>query len=191
MPDDLSLPSPDATLALIRSRRTIHLFDGRAPDDALVERAIEAAVQAPNHRRTRPWRFYRLGEATRRALVERNTELVRQQKGEQAAANKQRAWEQIPVLLVVTSRLSDDPLRQLEDYGATCAAIQNLSLYLHSAGVASKWSTGGVTRDLRALELLGIDPLVERVAGLLMIGHAAQQPADEERSAEAVTVRLP
>ncbi len=183
--------SPDDTLALIRSRRTIHLFDERPVDSDLIDAALEAAVQAPNHRRTRPWRFYVLGPESRVALVARNTEMVRSGKGEEAAANKQAAWSRIPAMIVVTSLRSDDAMREREDYGAVSAAIQNLSLYLHSAGVGVKWSTGGITRDGQALDLLGIDPAREYVAGLLMIGYAATSPADEVRSADAVTRRLP
>ncbi len=183
--------SPSGTLALIRSRRTIHLFDDRPVDADLIDAALQAAVQAPNHRRTRPWRFYILGPQTRAALVARNTEMARASKGEPAAQNKQAAWSRIPVMIVATSPRSDDAMREREDYGAVSAAIQNLSLYLHSAGVGVKWSTGGVTRDTDALGLLGIDREREYVAALLMIGYAQDQPANEIRSADAVTRRLP
>ncbi len=183
--------SPADTLALIRSRRTTHLFDARTVDAALIDAALEAAVQAPNHRRTRPWRFYLLGPQTRDALVARNTEMVRASRGEAAAENKHAAWSRIPAMIVVTSPRSDDHMREREDYGAVSAAIQNLSLYLHSAGVGVKWSTGGVTRDDHALHLLGIDPDAEFVAALLMIGYPEIPSAEEMRSAELATRRLP
>ncbi len=183
--------SPGDTLALIRSRRTIHLFDERTVDSDLIDAALEAAVQAPNHRRTRPWRFYVLGAETRAALVARNTEMTRASKGDQAADNKHDAWSRIPAMVVVTSPRSDDAMREREDYGAVSAAIQNLSLYVHSAGVGVKWSTGGVTRDEQALDLLGINSEQEYVAALLMIGYAATSPVDEVRSADEVTRRLP
>jgi nitroreductase len=186
----MPLPPPADTLALIRSRRTTQTFDGRPVDRAHLEAALDAAAQAPNHRRTRPWRFYVLGDRARAALVERNTQLVREARGEAAAQNKHAHWSRIPAMIVATSPLDADALREREDYAAVSAALQNAALYLHSAGLGAKWSTGSVTRDDDALRALGIDPAAERVVALLMVGHAASEPAPEQRSAEPATVWL-
>ena len=54
---------------LLCARRTIHQYRECPLPEGALERAIEAAVTAPNHRLTEPWRFVRTGLATRRGLA--------------------------------------------------------------------------------------------------------------------------
>ncbi|HEX6943656.1 MAG TPA: nitroreductase family protein, partial [Gemmatimonadaceae bacterium] len=51
----------------ISSRRSVRQFSDRVITRAEIERMLDAAVQAPNHRLTQPWRFYVLGPDARRA----------------------------------------------------------------------------------------------------------------------------
>jgi nitroreductase len=102
--------------------------------------------------------------------------MLRETKGEAAAEHKRKRWSEMPGWLVVTCRRSSDSLRQQEDYAACACAIQNFMLSLHSEGIASKWSTGPVTRDNEFLDLLGVDPEAEFAAGLIWYGYPAEQP---------------
>jgi nitroreductase len=77
---------------------------------------------------------------------------------------------------VVTSKLSESKLTQQEDYASVCCAIQNFSLYLTEAGLASKWSTGAITRDNRFYELLNINTKSEIIVGLIWYGYPKQLP---------------
>ncbi|MEM6937218.1 MAG: nitroreductase, partial [Pseudomonadota bacterium] len=52
---------------------------------------------------------------------------------------------------------------------------QNLMLYLHTAGVGTKWTSGAVTREPRTLAALGLKTDEYRVAGLIWIGYARQR----------------
>ncbi|HEX2168473.1 MAG TPA: nitroreductase family protein, partial [Longimicrobiales bacterium] len=51
----------------IRQRRSIKKFTGRPVTREDIERMLDAAVLAPNHRMTQPWRFHVLGPEARRA----------------------------------------------------------------------------------------------------------------------------
>jgi nitroreductase len=42
----------------IFARRSVRRFTDQRVDRAVVERVLDAATQAPNHRLTRPWRFF-------------------------------------------------------------------------------------------------------------------------------------
>ena len=42
----------------IHARRSIRTFATRPVDRAVLQRLLDAATQAPNHRLTRPWRFF-------------------------------------------------------------------------------------------------------------------------------------
>ena len=183
---DTSLPSPAATAALLRNRRTIHLFQPETPPETEVRRALDLARWAPNHRRTEPWRFYLLGRETAAALAALNAELVTQKSGPKVGAAKLVRWKAVPGWLVVTCTRHPDPLRAEEDYAACCCAIQNAMLYLWSAGIGAKWTTGAVTREPRFFEILGIDPAAERLVGLLWYGYPAKTPAMERQPLDAV-----
>ena len=66
----------------IRARRTIHSYRAEPLPEGAVERALEAAVMAPNHRLTFPWRFVRVGGETRSLLAELAVRLQTEKQGE-------------------------------------------------------------------------------------------------------------
>src|SRR5687767_9979826 len=57
-------------LQAIRSRRSIKQFTDRPVTREQLETLLDAAVLAPNHHLTQPWRFYVLGPRARRAYGE-------------------------------------------------------------------------------------------------------------------------
>ena len=54
-------------IAAIHARRSIKEFTSKPIARDEIERLLDAAAQAPNHRLTQPWRFYVLGPEARRA----------------------------------------------------------------------------------------------------------------------------
>lgn len=165
-------------LEAIRLRRTVHRFLPDPVDPGLLRRALEAAIQAPNHKLTFPWGFVRVGPRTRSALADL---AVRLKGGDDLPAAQRDAIRGTllgpPELIVATTPLDPDPLRRLEDYAAVACGIQNLSLVLAAEGVGSKWGTGAITRTPEAAAILGLDPTRVEVAGFLWIGHAAPTEA--------------
>ena len=152
--------------------------------------AIEVARWAPNHRLTEPWRFYLVGINTRHALIELAAELDAAKKGERAGEARRARLEAIPGFFVLTSRSSEDPLLDRENYAACCCAAQNLMLFLWQRGIGVKWTTGAVTRDPRFYELLGIDSAKEVVVGFFWYGVPRVVPAQQRREvADIVTER--
>ena len=174
----------------MRSRRTVQLFLPDPVPRDLILRAIDAARWAPNHRLTQPWRFYLLGASSITAVVDLNARLVMRQRGERAGNLKRERWSAIPGWLVVTCASSEDPLREREDYAACCCAVQNLMLYLWSAGVATKWTTGDVTREEEFHRVLGI-PTEERIVGLVWYGFPAEVPSCSRKPVAEILVELP
>ena len=191
-----STPPPDAAAAalhdVLTSRRTTgRLFDGRPIPPEVLHRAVEAAVHAPNHKLTEPWRFVQLGPQA----AERLGVLVAEHIGGEKGLKKQRAWSAVPSWVVAlcngqsitpthTENTMGDSVMsytQLEDYAAVCCAVHNLTLSLHGSGIGSKWSTGGVTRKQAFREMVGCHD-DEMVVGVLMCGY---------RSSEAPRLRPP
>ncbi len=174
----------------IRSRRTTKLFLKQKVSRKLILDAIDVARWAPNHYLTEPWHFYILGDDTIRRSVDLIRIVVTERKGAEIGEFKARSAATIPGWLVLTCGLSDDEILQREDYASCCCAIQNLMLYLSEAGVATKWSTGPITRDPRFFELLGIDPEKSLVVGLFWYGYPKVLPEQARKDVAAITTEL-
>jgi nitroreductase len=183
-------PAVQAIANLIRSRRTINLFEPDSIDKRVLLDAIEVARWAPNHRLTEPWRFYLLGPETTAAVVECWANFEAETKGEAAGAARRKRLEPIPGHFLLTSARDEDGLIELENYAACCCAAQNLMLYLWERGVGSKWTTGAITREPRLYELLGIEPERERIVGYFWYGRPRVVAAQRRREVDAIVVDL-
>jgi nitroreductase len=177
--------------ALIRSRRSIDLFQPEPVGTEALLEAIELARWAPNHRLTNPWRFYVLGPATADAVAHCAAAFEAETKGERAGAARLARYKAIPGNFVVTSRRSADELLEREDYAACCCAIQNLMLYMWQRGIGVKWTTGAITREQRLYDVLGIDSLAERIVGFFWYGRPQVVPTKERRPVAEIVVVLP
>lgn len=146
---------------------------------------------APNHKLTEPWHFYLLGPETAQQIVELNAQLVAAEKGKSAGEKKRARWSKMPGWVVLTCDISDDELRQREDYAACCCAAHNMQLYLWSEGIGVKWTTGAVTRDPRFYDLIWVSPEIEKVVGMFWYGYPAHQPETRRKPVNRILVELP
>ena len=201
--DDATGPGRDRTPletieAVIRDRRSVKRFLGRPVPRGLLVRLIEAAVWAPNHRLNEPWRFYVLDGVSRDRLGEVAREITRARMAasqappatvERKAGDAAAGWASVPALVYVTALTDPDPETDLENYGAACCAVQNLTLVAHALGLGTSWSSGAVAAapGLRSLAGAGED---ERMVGLIRVGYPdpdapeppARRLAGEERT---------
>jgi nitroreductase len=172
----------------MRSRRTTNLFLKQEVSKDLVLEAIELARWAPNHHLTDPWHFYLVGDQMKAAGVELIRAIVTENKTAELGEHKAKSAASVPGWLLVTCNKSDDELRGREDYASCCCAVQNILLYLSEAGVASKWTTGLITRDRRFFDLLGIDAGQEYVVALIWYGYPKVLPIQSRKNvAEILT----
>jgi nitroreductase len=183
---------------LIIDRRTIHDYREAPLPVGAVDRAIEAAIAAPNHRMTEPWHFVQAGPDTRARLLDIAV-AIKSAEGTlplgEAVLEKLTAKLLRPsVLLGICQCQQPDPGIAREDYAAVACAVQNAMLSLWSEGIGSKWSTGAVTTDPRTYEALKVNASQHQIVGFLWIGHSARQEAPKarrRRSATDVLTRLP
>jgi nitroreductase len=165
----------------MRSRRTTNMFLKQEVSKDLMLQAIELARWAPNHHLTEPWHFYLLGDEKKQASAELIRTIVTESKTAEMGEHKFKSAKTIPGWLVVTCQKSDDELREREDYASCCCAVQNILLYLSEAGVASKWTTGLITRDQRFFDLLGIDSDKEFVVAMIWYGYPKILPTQSRK----------
>ena len=173
------------TLKAIESRRSIKQFTDRAVEREQIERLLESAALAPNHRMTQPWRFYVLGPEARRAygsaLGARKAKRVEDPEAALQVIEKvERAHESLPAMLAVSMILDESPEIREEDYAATFMAIQNLSLAAVAAGLGTHLKTGAVMDDPNARAAVGV-PDGERIVAIVELGEAASVPDAKPR----------
>ncbi|MGE3962395.1 MAG: nitroreductase [Dehalococcoidia bacterium] len=172
----------------LRFRRSAKQFGPQAPNRGVLERILQAATWAPNHRLTEPWRFFVLQGDARAALGEA---IVPELDSPKAVESLRAKVVRAPVLIVVAQRgVPANPELALEDYGATCAAVQNLLLAAHAEGLAAKWSTGEMATSPAALAHLGLGE-GDRIVALVYLGSGepGAAPVEPKRAAPVVDWR--
>jgi len=149
-----------------------------------IEKLLEAAVQAPNHYKVRPWRFVvvtgaaqeRLGEAMAQALQRKNPQV------ERALLDKERAKPlRAPVIIAVGADQPSEPrVVAIENVCAAAAACENLLLAAVDRGLVGYWRTGDAAHDFEVKDFLGLGVERELIA-FLYLGYPASEPAKRER----------
>ncbi len=173
----------------IHGRRMNNDFSDRVPTQDALRRMLDAAVWAPNHRLTNPWRFYVLekgGESRAQvAQLAYDNQFARSGNQENAEGSRQRVLD-APALVYVYSVPGKNEEMTQENYAAACCAVQNLLLAAVAEGLAGDWSTGNVVRHPQLAETLGAEPDWTMV-GALFIGQPARPSASVRAPADEVT----
>lgn len=135
-------------LPSITNRRSIfpQFFTGKAVDREVLEELLEAANQAPSHRKTEPWRFrvYRNeGKETLKQQLEKLYGTDREDA--EAIANKlgKKIDQSAAVLLIFLHRDEAERVPEWEEIVAVGAAVENLWLSLDQHGLGGYWSSPG------------------------------------------------
>jgi nitroreductase len=144
-------------LEAIRTRRTVKSYRPEpVPSDA-IERILEVARWAPNHRQTEPWRFRVLGPDARSRL-------------KVAAGAGAEKLDRAPTLVVASFVPSPLALHAHEDEQAAACAVYAVLLAARAQGLASYWRTPGVLRTDEGMAAVGLGGN-EQVLGLLHFGE--------------------
>ncbi|MBN2117860.1 MAG: nitroreductase [Anaerolineales bacterium] len=148
----------------------------------MIEKLLDAAVQAPNHYKVRPWRF-----------------VVLTGEGRDKLGNVMAAWQQehhpefpqdtfdktrrlplrAPVVIAVgVDKPGEAKVLEIENVCAAAAAIENLLLAAHAIVLGAKWRTGEWARATKVKEFLGFESDQEMI-GFIYIGYPefAAEPA--------------
>ena len=153
-------------------------MQGKVKQDALpreaIEKMLDAAAQAPNHYKVRPWRFVvltgnarnKLGDVFAASQHDRKPDL------ELEALDKVRALPlRAPVLIAVgVDKPSEEKVLEIENICATAAACQNILLAAHALGFGVQWRTGEWARDAKVKEFLGFSA-DQLILAFLYVGY--------------------
>ena len=168
------------------------------PSQDLIEAMLEAAIHAPNHHDSQPWRFFVLRDEAREqfgdvlvdALLRRNPDLPVDKAQALAAAERAKPLR-APVLIVVACKHTDNPkIVPSEDFAACSAAIENMLLAAHGLGLTAQWKTGEAITDSQVKRHFGLAK-EDQIVGIVYAGYPAeavsQTVKDRNRSFTAVT----
>ncbi len=152
---------------------------------SLIEELLQAAVQAPNHYKVRPWRFVVLQGESRLAMgkvMAQTLKAAHADLPELALEIEQAKPLRAPVVIAVGVDKSDDPrVLEIENVCAVAAAIENLLIAANVKGLGGMWRTGPPARDPAVKKFLGFDP-EQDLLGFIYIGYPENPVIAEERA---------
>lgn len=161
------------------NRRSVSIVKPDALPRELIEKILDAAVQAPNHFRVRPWRFFvltgaareRLGEVMAQSLLERVPDSPK------GMVDKERSRPlRAPVVIAVAADLPDLPkVIEIENVCATAAAVENMLLAAYALGLGAMWRTGPAAYNPDVKAFFGLAP-EQHLVGFVYIGYPGAMP---------------
>jgi len=177
-------------LEAIASRRSVgRVLPDPVPREA-VEVLLEAAVSAPNHHLTAPWRFVVLAGDARREVGEAHARAVARAKPDlppAGLAKEATRLERAPVVIAAIVLGTHDPVQAREDRDAVAAAIENILLAAHGTGLGAMWRTGVMVDEPEVREALGLGP-GDAIVGFVYVGRPAGPPPERPPRPEVGTV---
>ena len=174
--------NPDELENLIRSRRSSLLLDAeKQVTNDLLQRIIDAAQFAPNHRRTWPLRVAAVTGASRSVLGDTIADAMAMFGDDEAKVTKARTkYLRSPVVLVVASAQGSSENETEENKYAVAAGIQNMLLMAHSLGLAALWGSPAKGANEAIARTCGFETS-DHVMGLVYVGWPTQQAPSVER----------
>lgn len=187
----------DLLLELIQHRRSVKPVDcdPEIPvERAILERLFEAAIFAPTHGMTEPWRFSVYQGEAKVKLAEKLQEVY--QKETPASEFKEEKFKklkdtplQAPVLITIgMDRSEDSKIPEIEEIEAVACAVQNMHLLASSLGLGAYWSSPPVVFSDEVRDFVGLSTR-GKVLGLFYVGwpkagfkwpSARRQPAESK-----------
>ena len=166
---------------VIRRRRSIYpkQYNDKPVEKAVIQRLLQAAVCAPTHKRTEPWRFKVLQGESRRRLGEflqgkylETDPSPKQFKAKKLLENPLRAGA---VIAICMQKDPQERLPEWEEIAATAMAVQNMWLTCTELGLGGYWSSPGLIRYMDEFFELADG---ERCLGFFYMGYY-DEPVEE------------
>lgn len=144
-----------------------------APNDEQLAQIFKAAMNAPDHKRLKPYRFITIRGEARQALSEVFINAVKIRKPDVDAAYLEKQGQKplrSPLIVVLVASLQDDPkVPEIEQMLCTGAVANNMMLASNALGFGSIWLTGDNTYDANVYRPLGLADS-ERIIGFIYMG---------------------
>jgi nitroreductase len=169
------------------SRQSVppHLVDGPAPSQTDIDDMLAAAVCAPDHGATRPWRFHiiqggalnRLGGLFVEALKKREPDAP-----PETIEKERNRPLRVPLIITACAKIdqSRSNIPAVEQIVTVATACQNILLTAHDKGYGAMILTGLNARDPHIKAAFGLEG-PDEIVGFIYIGTLSGPAIEKER----------
>lgn len=162
---------------LMYGRRSLYprQFTGELIDANVIKKILEYANTAPNHKRTRPWRFIVFSGIAKENLLDfKKAYYIKNSPPDEVNQNKLDDFEmrKAKVSHIIAINMHRDELHRLpeiEEIAAVSCAVQNMYLSLNTFGIGGYWNTGNVSFSEEMKNYLGLKG-EDRCLGFFYLG---------------------
>ena len=172
------------TMGAIHGRLSAGKMRPEPVSRALIEKLLDAAIQAPNHYKVRPWRFVVLIGDGRKRLGNLMADIFQQRfpdvKAESLDKERVKPLRSPVVIAVGVDKPVESKVIEIENICAAAAACQNILLAAHVLGLGARWRTGDAARDPQIKKFLGFSEDQHLIA-FLYIGYSEVPPVPYQR----------
>ncbi len=152
-------------------------MNGEVIDDATILELLSLADWAPTHAKTEPWRFVVYGNNKVKEFTKRHADLYKENTPEPSFTqlkydNIERLGNNVSHIIIVwMKRVATHKIPEIEEIAATAAAVQMYCLGATERGIATFWSTGGLTHHNAFKQELKLGE-EDRILGILYLGYS-------------------
>ena len=175
--------------SIIRNRRMVkpEFFSGEPVEEELIFKLLENARWAPTHGLTQPWRFtvysgdglvYLAESQARIYKAVTSSEKFNPKKYEKLKARPLMAST---VIAICMKRQESGKIPSVEEAASVACAVQNMCLTATAMGIASYWSSGGVTYTKELKDFLELGEK-DKCFGFLYLGKTVLDISDTGRN---------
>ena len=180
--------TPDELEGLITARRSNLLIDAsREVDPEIVDRIVNIAQWAPNHKRTWPLRVAVISGDSRRTLGDTIADAMAVHGDDEMKVTKTRGkFMRSPVIIVVAAAEGATQNETEENKYAVAAGVQNMLLMAESFGLAALWGSPAKGANGAITTLCSMES-TDHVMGIIYLGWPTQSVAAPQRPDIEVT----
>lgn len=174
----------------IQTRRSVKIFKDIEPvSKEVVEQLLQAAIMAPNHHHTEPWKFFVLQGDGRLPLSRVLAEWAKTRVDDPASEAGQKRIKKLsskpliaPTAIVValSPEKGNDKAIYIEDVSAVSAAVQNILLEAHGLGLGAIWKSGPAYYAEPVKQYFNLTD-DEEILGVIFVGESDMKKKPEPK----------
>jgi len=180
---------------LIKDRRTIYpeLYSERKIHKEIVDKLLNAAIWAPTHGNTQPWRFTVFAETGLNKLSTFLGEAYKKHTPEADFSDMKldklmsRPLMASTVIAICMKREEAERIPEIEEVEAVACSVQNIHLMATAYGIGGFWSTPKFIYNSAVNSFFGLDQR-DKVLGLFYLGYPKTEwPKGQRRPIEYIS----
>lgn len=165
-------------------------FTGEKIENDVILQLLEYANTAPNHKKTRPWRFVVFSNQSLFKLIDFMQDYYLKHTAEEKTSKtkldsfQERKEKVSHIIAIVMHRDELHRLPEIEEIAAVSCAVQNIYLSLKTFGLGGYWSTGEFAYSHEANKYLNLEA-GDKCLGFFILGKVNTEiPFPERESVE-------